>query len=200
MTITLTALHEQLLKDTCRMLQYDINALTPAQEVRLSRAAMLRLELDDCATKKLAGQPFDTVKYIAASEALERLIGSDPEQTNAGYDFTGAKAELTHFFNERAAAIEYRELKESARLLEVNAQLREQITQLQAQLTAQPQQPPPRPNNVVPIDGTARANANRPPEHYLREGQREPWRDYAERGSGVPGGVLGEPLPSWWGK
>ena len=81
MTITLTALHEQLLKDTCRMLQYDINALTPAQEVRLSRAAMLRLELDDCATKKLAGQPFDTVKYIAASENLERLIGSDPEQT-----------------------------------------------------------------------------------------------------------------------
>jgi hypothetical protein len=78
-TVTLTAMHERLRRDTAKLLGYDYANLTAAQSVRVERAAMLRLELDDCATKKLAGQPFDTVKYIAASEALERLIGSDPE-------------------------------------------------------------------------------------------------------------------------
>ena len=151
MTVTLSELHEALRRDTAKMLGYDYSNLTAAQSVRLDRAAMLRLELDDCQTKKLAGQPFDTNKYVVASESLEQLVGGNPEQTNAAYDFTGAKAELTHFFNERAAAIEHRELKESARLLKVNAQLREQITQLQVQLRAQPQQPPSRPDNVVPL-------------------------------------------------
>ena len=194
--MTLSDMAQQLRRDTARMLGYDYTNLMAAQSVRLDRAAMLRLELDDCQTKKLAGQPFDTNKYVAASEALEHLVGGNPEQTNAAYDFTGAKAELTHFFNERAAAIEYRELKESARLLEVNAQLREQITQLQAQLTAQPQQQPTStPTNVIPIDATAtaRANATPPPAHYLRDGQpREPWRDYYD---GRVTGPSAWPLP-----
>jgi hypothetical protein len=50
--------------------------------------------------------------------------------------------------------------------------------------------PPPEssPTNVVPIDATARANANLPPAHYLREGQpREAWRDHCDgRVTGPP--------------
>ena len=65
---------DRLRIETAAMLGYDYANLSSAQGVRVDRAAMLRLELDDCQTKKLAGQPFDMVKYIASSEALERLI------------------------------------------------------------------------------------------------------------------------------
>jgi hypothetical protein len=97
MTVTLTAMHEQLRRDTARMLGLDHASLTAAQSVRLDRAVMLRLELDDCQTKKLAGQSFDTNKYVAASESLERLFGSDPEATTTPHDFKGAREELSNF-------------------------------------------------------------------------------------------------------
>jgi hypothetical protein len=129
MSVTVTAIDKQLRKETARMLQYDINALTPAQEVRLSRAVMLRLELDDCATKKLAGQPFDVKAYVVASESLERLFGGYPEATTT-HDFSHAREELANFLARRAERIEEREVRESARLLAVNTKLREEITQL----------------------------------------------------------------------
>jgi hypothetical protein len=87
MTISLTDLHERLRRDTATMLNYDYDNLTAAQSVRLDRAAMLRLELDDCQAKKLAGQPFDTNKYIAASEALERMFnGGGESRPSVGVD------------------------------------------------------------------------------------------------------------------
>ena len=175
MTVTLTTLHEKLRRSTALMLGLDYARLTAAQSVRLDRAAMLRLELDDCQTKKLAGQPFDTNKYVAASESLERLFGSDPE-TPVTDDFSGARDELNNFFVQRAERIEAREARESERLREQVAVLREEITQLRAQLKAS--EPVPRPNNVIQIDGAERANATKPPANYLRDGQpREAWRD-----------------------
>lgn len=74
---SLSTMHENLRRSTAKMLDYDHANLTAAQSVRLDRAVMLRLELEDCQTKKLAGESFDTNKYIAASEALERLVGGD---------------------------------------------------------------------------------------------------------------------------
>ena len=104
MTVTLSAIHEQLRRDTAKMLGYDYANLTAAQSVRVDRAAMLRLELDDCQTKKLAGQPFDVNKYIAASEALERLVGGQPEQTNTGPDHDAALAQVDAMLGRLIAA------------------------------------------------------------------------------------------------
>jgi hypothetical protein len=57
---------------------------------------------------------------------------------------------------------------------------------VEAPVAPPPPVTPPPPDNVVSIDGTARANANRPPASYLREGQpREPWRDFVEGGRGT---------------
>jgi hypothetical protein len=97
--------YDRLRIETAAMLGFDYAALTAAQGVRVDRAAMLRLELDDCQTKKLAGEPFDTNKYIATSEALERLLGSDPE-TSTAHDFSGAREELARLLAGRAEAIE----------------------------------------------------------------------------------------------
>ena len=172
----MTTMHDQLRADTCQLLRYDIANLTPAQEVRLERALVLRLEIDDLTSRKLAsaGLPFDVKSFVAASESLELLVGGDPEQASPTDDFADAKEELNRFLVERAERVEARDLKlrdEIARLVEENAKL-------QAKLRAAEEQQPSRSDNVIQIDATARANATKPPAHYLRDGQpREAWRD-----------------------
>jgi hypothetical protein len=115
-------LRKNLRIDTCRLLKYDINALTAAQEVRLTRATMLRLELDDIETRKINNQSFDAAKYILISEALERLVGGNPDQQTAAgqHDFAGAREELLHFLENRAAALERRDERIKAEALEAN--------------------------------------------------------------------------------
>jgi hypothetical protein len=105
MTHDTTLMRKNLRKETAAMLRLDINNLTPAQSVRLDRAATLRLELNDIEECKLNGAPFDTVKYIAASEALERMLGGDPERPSQQFDFTGAREELSRFLAGRAEAL-----------------------------------------------------------------------------------------------
>ena len=79
MTIDTAVMRKRLRAETAAMLRLDVDNLTPAQSIRLDRAATLRLELNDIEERKLIGAPFDTVKYIAASEALERMLGGDPD-------------------------------------------------------------------------------------------------------------------------
>jgi hypothetical protein len=162
-------LRDRLRRDTAKMLKYDINALTAAQEVRLARATMLRLEIDDIETRKLNDQhqPFDIKAYVIASEALERLVGGDPEAPAADRDFSGAREELRLFLVQRAAAVEAREERESERLREAIARLVEANAELQAKLVAQSaaeQQPAPPQSNVVPIAEVPRKAAYRPSE------------------------------------
>jgi hypothetical protein len=106
MTVTLSEIHEELRRSTAKMLDYDYANLTAAESVRLDRAAMLRLELDDCQNKKLASQPFDMNKYIAASEALERLVGGQPEQTT-GPHHDAAVLQVEGMIGRLIAAKEY---------------------------------------------------------------------------------------------
>jgi hypothetical protein len=60
----------------------------------------------------------------------------------------------------------------------------------------------PRPENMVPTGDAelARLGSREPPRRRTNE---RAWQDYINASSGVnrvPGGVLGQPLPSWWGK
>jgi hypothetical protein len=77
-----------------------------------------------------------------------------------------ARARLAELIGNFAAA----EAGQTARLKAENAQLRAELDHLRS-ASPQPEPPqPPQPNNVVPIsDGAARANANKPPAHYLKE-------------------------------
>jgi hypothetical protein len=128
-TAPLSAQHEWLRRDTAKLLGYDYANLTAAESVRLDRAAMLRLELDDCQTKKLAGQPFDMNKYVVASEALERLMGGDPEvpAINHEHDFDGAFEELSQLLADRSDRLEMREER-------VSDVLRQEIVKLKTAL------------------------------------------------------------------
>jgi hypothetical protein len=184
------------------------NALTAAQEVRLSRAVVLRLELDDIESRKLQGAPFDAAKYIVISEAFERLVGGQPDAP-ATRDFSGAREELERFVTARAEKIAHREQTESERLRAKVADLAEEnekLRVLHACSSAQPASPSPpppsQPTNVVAIkDAELLRLASRTLEP--RRADERARRDHINAsgsGGGVPGGVLGQPLPSWWGK
>lgn len=112
MTHDTVLMRKRLRAETAKLLKLDVNNLSPAQSVRLDRAATLRLELNDIEECKLNGAPFDTVKYIAASEALERMLGGDPERSQQ-VDFTGAREELLHFLENRAEALARRDERRS---------------------------------------------------------------------------------------
>jgi hypothetical protein len=101
-------LRARLRIDTAKMLGVDLENMTAADGVRLSRACMLRLELDDIESRKLNNQPFDVKAYVIASESLERLVGGNPETSTTGPDFEGARQELMALLDKRANALERR--------------------------------------------------------------------------------------------
>jgi hypothetical protein len=79
--LTPKQLLDRMRKLTADLLGYDLTNLTPAQSVRLDRAAAIRLMLDDVQSRQLAGLDIDMTKFVAASEVLERMLdGGDPEQ------------------------------------------------------------------------------------------------------------------------
>jgi hypothetical protein len=108
---------DRMRNEAAELLKYDLNKLTAAQSVRLDRAAALRLELDDVQSRQLAGLPIDMAKFVVASEALERLVGGNPETSTTGPDFTGAREELLQFLVQRADAIEKRREREEAKAI-----------------------------------------------------------------------------------
>jgi hypothetical protein len=195
--------YDRLRIETAAMLGFDYAALTAAQSVRVDRAAILRLELDDCQTKKLEGQPFDTNKYVATSEALERLLGSDPE-TSTAHDFSGAREELRRFFAQRADAIARRDAREAEAAIAAaswktacsDAPGDDGVAHPPPSLAAPagggepppliepPPVPPPPPRRIeTDEEKMARVNAVPVPQHYLK-GPPEPWRPYvSEDGS-----------------
>jgi hypothetical protein len=110
--LTPKALLDRMRKLTAVLLGYDLTNLTPAESIRLDRAATLRLELDDVQSRQLAGLPIDMAKFVVASEALERLVGGNPETSTTGVDFSNAHAELAALLDKRTAAIERRNAHE----------------------------------------------------------------------------------------
>jgi hypothetical protein len=101
--------YKRLRRDTARVLDYDHDHLSPSQDVRLDRAVCLRLEIDRLQMLQLAGQPFDMVKLVEASGALEKLIS--PAGTTGGgidyeHEFAGAREKFKRLILGRIAETE----------------------------------------------------------------------------------------------
>ena len=163
------AFFQRLRADTARLLKLD-GALTPSQQVRVDRAASLRLLLDQLQQRQLAGEEIDARQFVTASETLETLLGGNPEVATSTLASGEARAKLRALIETTLAA---GEADDAAR--DAERSLRdEQQAALAAGASVEPAPstpatvappPPERPANVVPL-------------HYLREGQREPWRDF----------------------
>jgi hypothetical protein len=73
---------------TITLLGYDdVEHLSSAQEIRISRAITLRLTIDDLQARQLRGERIDVSVFVEASESLERMCGGVPEgSTRFGAD------------------------------------------------------------------------------------------------------------------
>jgi hypothetical protein len=163
-----------LQKDSARLLNYDIDHLTPAQEIRLDRVCALRLEIDRLTMLQLSGQQFDIIKLVQASEALERLISPTGIDLVASPNFSGAREAFTALIEAQCSRLDAREAH-------VNEQLRAEITELKAQierLCAAPPSASPPPSDSdqspSPPDQTSQLSTPppqppQPPRHYLRD-------------------------------
>ncbi len=173
--MTKTTIHEQLRVDTARWLSIDLKAMSPAQEVRLERAVVLRLEIDDLMAAKVAnaGAPFDVRAYVAASESLEQLVGGTlGQQTNDQHDFADAKQELLTFLENRAEAIARRDERTRAAALEASKQTgvsRTPVSDGSTGATASPLREPPSPVPELLPEGQD-PPSGRPPVTYVDAG------------------------------
>jgi hypothetical protein len=195
MTNDLSVMRERLRKETATLLGLDIEHLTPAQSIRLDRAATLRLELDDIESRKLVGAQFDAQKYIAISEALERLMGGDPATGADGdfearynarvqAEFAGAREELSALLSSQAHNLEARDERECVKFRAEVAELKAANERLRglhppaaksgvnAGLDATPTLPPEQTTSPQPPLPPPNAS---PPASYLRAAP-EPWR------------------------
>jgi hypothetical protein len=107
-------IYNSLRASTIALLGYDdVGQLSPAQEIRVSRAISLRLIVDAAQGKQLRGEPVDVKGFVEASESLERMCGGNPDQPAAAHDFSGAREELSRFLAGRADAIARRAAREA---------------------------------------------------------------------------------------
>jgi hypothetical protein len=161
--------------ETSEMFGYDLANLSLTQGLQLDLVSLLRLEVDTMQGQVLAGDTVDLNRLVTAHAMLQKML---PERSLVA----PAPAPEARFGNEHRARL--RDLIERTVLAstpdeDADTMQREEAAAVAAALpidTAQaapvaPSPPPSaRADNVVPIDGTARANANRPPDHYLKDG------------------------------
>ena len=64
---------------TCALLKYDPDNLSAEQTIRVDRAITLRLMIDHLQSRLMHGEQINVREFVEASEALERMVGGNPE-------------------------------------------------------------------------------------------------------------------------
>jgi hypothetical protein len=181
------AMSKKLRAQTCALLKFDPDKLSAGDEVLVGRVGALKLLVSDMEAAQLRGEKIDLAVYVSASRELEQVLRAPTEAgPNSDHSSTRARERLAELIGDLARERD----RVTEWLKEENAKLRAEIAELRSAPKPQPEPEPPQPNNVVPLDGAARANGNKPPAHYLKEGQpREPWAETIVPSWSPPGGL-----------
>lgn len=166
------AFFEALRASTARLLKLDPATLSPAQAVRVDRAASLRLTLDGMQSAQLAGREIDVKAFVAASQELERLLGGEPDAPTSVFASSKSRNKL-RLLIDRTLMLGADDAAAAADTL-ADTMRREEMAAVEAASPVPPvtAPPPQRAANVVALD----PNSRRPPSHYLKDGQpREAW-------------------------
>jgi hypothetical protein len=174
-----SAAYDRLRTETAEMLKLNIADLSLVGGLQLDLVSMLRLEVDGLQGLVLAGEQVDLGRLASALGMLRQLL---PEKSLVASPAAASetrfgpehKARLKALIETTLMAAEVDDPAEAERKRGILA--REEMAAIvaaggaiepapSAPATVAPPPPPERPANVVPL-------------HYLREGQREPWRDF----------------------
>mgnify|MGYP001163432420 CR=1 FL=1 len=107
--------YSRLRIETAKLLAFDINALTPSQEVKLGMVAGLRLELDRLQTAQLRCEAIDLKQLVSISEMLEAAL-RPAEVRDLGGEDRGARQKLAALIERHAEEGEYEEKRQIAEL------------------------------------------------------------------------------------
>jgi hypothetical protein len=217
-----SAIYNSLRASTAAMLGYsEIDQLTAAQEIRLSRAISLRLIVDTAQAAQLCGRPIDVRTFTDASESLEKLCGGDPGALPS-FDADASIAALEGTIDgilrvreqadhERDAERAWREEMAAVVAAGGNVDLTTEhnpasgiarhdeccphpalVAPAAAVGGCEPAEPtPPPPPVLSDVEKMARANAVQPPANYLK-GPDEPWRAWVDEN-----GIRSSPWRRW---
>lgn len=172
-------IYEKLKAETAEMLRLNVDSPSLLENLQVDLVSLLRLEVDTMQGKVLSGEQVDLNRLQTALTMLRQLLpekalvsAPPPPETRFGSEH---RERLRRIIEKTLQADDMNKADVLAR--EELAAIAAADTTPAPVIPPPPVTPPP-PDNVVPIDGIARANANRPPANYLRDGQpREPWRD-----------------------
>ena len=64
---------------TATLLKYDPDNLSAEQTIRIDRAVTLRLIIDHLQSRQMHGEQINVKEFVDASEALERMVGGNPD-------------------------------------------------------------------------------------------------------------------------
>jgi hypothetical protein len=178
--------YSRLRIETAKLLVFDIDALTPSQEVKLGMVAGLRLELDRLQTAQLRCEAIDPKQLVSISEMLEAAL-RPAEVRDLDGEYRGAREKLAALIERHAEEAEYEERRQIAELTAEVERLRAENERLRAVRA------PAGPNGSAASLAEKSFNAPvvplRPPRHRS-EGwtdQREEWRGYvSEVGISTP--------------
>jgi hypothetical protein len=166
----------------CELLGLDPNSLKPADEILVARVGALRVLVADYEAALLNGQKIDVAEYVRASEALEALVRTDRRMLDgspaAEEDARRRMREVLRSVCPEIVEASDREDAERERALTAEPEVDESESEPPAEPVspAPSTTPSPPPSNVQYLS-TRRQPDGKPPRHYLREGQQEPWRD-----------------------
>jgi hypothetical protein len=176
------AAYERLKIETARMLNLSADSASLVEGLQVDLVALLRLEIDTLQGAVLAGDSVDLGRLASALTMLrsllpaQALVSAPPAaETRFGPNARQRLRDLiekTVLRDDPYETERLRVVREREEQAAIAAALPVEATK------AAPPPQSPRSDNVVPIDGAARANSALPPLGYLRDDQREPWRDY----------------------
>jgi hypothetical protein len=182
---------------TIRLLGYDdIEHLTAAQEIRISRAITLRLTIDDLQARQLRGERIDVSAFVEASESLERTAGGVPEgSTRFGPDHRAKLKALIERVVLGGSAVEHeaeadRMMRDEQQAIAAAAMPDDKSCASGRAQSGDVPSPSPSPSPAVPAgavpppraetDLERMARVNSTPANPPPLGPREAWRDYVD--------------------
>ena len=146
---------DALRRSSAKLLRLDIDDLSPSEQVRIDRVASMRLLLDQLQQRQLQGEEIDARQFTVASEALERLLGGQPEAPTHVFASDELRRKLRAMIERTlgdvgdAAAADLADVQRREEVVQVLAAA--PVDAAQAAPPPQPQLQQPTNNNVVPI-------------------------------------------------
>jgi hypothetical protein len=192
-SVTPAEFYHSLRASTAALLGYNVDHLSAAEAVRVDRALTLRLIVDHMQSRQMQGGQIDAKEFVAASEALERMVGGTPDAP-VSFDVDGVIADLERSIQ---GILDVRALKAAEAdthpgggnvdLATVSPSVADGRAQSGGASSSSPPAAPEQ--RETDVERMTRVNSSGPPDHYLKQDDGE-WRKFV--------GPDGEIIAPYW--